>query len=67
MVPRNHEKKGRPWLNNGSCVRLRPERANHVRFYDFVLDRTHDGRAFRTLNIIDEFAREALVIRLDRN
>ncbi len=67
MVPRKQEKKGRLWLNDGSCVRLRPERVNHVRSYDFVHDRTHDGRAFRTLNVIDEFTREALVIRLDRN
>jgi hypothetical protein len=44
---------------DGSCVRLRPERPNHVRSYDFVQDRTHDGRIFRTLNIIDEFTKEA--------
>jgi hypothetical protein len=44
---------------DGSCVRLRPERPNHVWSYDFVQDRTHDGRIFRTLNIIDEFTKEA--------
>ncbi len=65
-VPRRQAKKGRLWLNDGSCVRLRPERPNHVRSYDFVQDRTHDGRLFRTLNIIDEFTREALVIRVQR-
>ena len=43
-----------------SCVRLRPEHPNHVWSYDFVQDRTHDGRLFRTLNIIDEFTKEAL-------
>ena len=58
--------KGRLWLNDGSCVRLRPERPNRVWSYDFLEDRTHDGRKFRTLNIIDEFTREALVIRVDR-
>jgi putative transposase len=65
-VPHKQAKKGRLWLNDGSCVRLRPEWANHVWSYDFVQDRTHDGRAFRTLNIIDEFTKEALMIRVDR-
>jgi putative transposase len=65
-VPQKQAKKGRLWLNDGSCVRLRPEHANHVWSYDFVQDRTHDGRAFRTLNIIDEFTKEALMIRVDR-
>lgn len=58
--------KGYATLGDGSCVRLRPERPNHVWSYDFVQDRTHDGRIFRTLNIIDEFTKEALVIRVDR-
>ena len=49
----------------GSCVRLRPERPNHVRAYDFVEDHTHDGR-FRTLCVVDEFTREALAIRARR-
>jgi putative transposase len=48
------------------CVRLRPERPNHVWSYDFIQDRTHDGRVYRTLNIIDEFTKEALVIRVKR-
>ena len=65
-VPQKQHKKGRLWLNDGSCVRLRPERPNHVWSYDFVQDRTHDGRIFRTLNIIDEFPKEALVIRVKR-
>ena len=65
-VPQKQPKKGRLWLNDGSCVRLRPERPNHVWSYDFVQDRTHDGRIFRTLNIIDEFTKEALVIRVKR-
>ncbi len=59
-------KRGRLWLNDGSCVRLRPERPNHVWSYDFVHCRTDDGRAFRTLNILDEFSRECLAIRVKR-
>ena len=58
-VPQKQPKRGRLWLNDGSCVRLRPERPNHVWSYDFVQDRTYDGRIFRTLNIIDEFTKEA--------
>ncbi len=65
-VPMRQPKKGRLWLNDGSCVRLRPERPNHVWSYDFVEDRTHDGRKFRMLNVIDEFTREGLAIRIDR-
>ncbi len=49
-VPARQPKKGRLWLNDGSCVRLRPEHRNHVWSYDFVHCRTDDGRAFRTLN-----------------
>ena len=59
-------KKGRLWLNDGSCVRLRPERPDHVWSYDFVHCRTDDGKAFRTLNIIDENSRECLASRVDR-
>jgi putative transposase len=65
-VPQKQPKRGRLWLNDGSCIRLRPEYPNHVWSYDFVEDRTHDGRKFRMLNIIDEFTRECLVIRVNR-
>jgi putative transposase len=65
-VPSRQPRKGRLWLNDGSCVRLRPERANHVWSYDFVEGRTHDGRKFRMLNVIDEFTRECLAMRIDR-
>lgn len=65
-VPGKQPKRGRLWLNDGSCARLRPERPNHVWSYDFVEDRTHNGRKLRMLNIIDEFTRECLAIRVDR-
>jgi putative transposase len=65
-VPQKQPKKGRLWLNDGSCIRLRPEHLNHVWSYDFVEARTHDGRRFRMLNVIDEFSRECLAIRVDR-
>lgn len=65
-VPPKQPRRGRLWLNDGSCIRLRPEYPNHVWSYDFVHDRTHDGRPYRTLNIIDEFTRECLMIRVRR-
>lgn len=66
MVPARQPKRGRLWLNDGSCIRLRPEHPNHVWSYDFVEDRTHNGRKFRMLNVIDEFTRECIAIRIDR-
>ena len=65
-VPRKHPKRGRLWLNDGSCVRLRAERPGHVWSYDFVQDRTHDGRVFRMLTVIDEFTRESPAIEVAR-
>jgi len=56
-VPSKQPKRRRLWLNDGSCVRLRAERPNHVWSYDFVMDRTSDGRAFRMLTVIDEYTR----------
>ena len=65
-VPAKQPKRGRLWLNDGSCIRLRPEYPNHVWSYDFVEDRTHDGKKYRMLNVIDEFTRECLAIRINR-
>ena len=65
-VPAKQPKLSRLWLNDGSCIRLRPEHRNHVWSYDFVEDRTHDGRKFRMLNVVDEFTRECLAIRVAR-
>jgi len=65
-VPKRQPKRGRLWLNDGSCIRLKPEHKDHVWSYDFMVDRTADGRAFRILNIIDEYTRECLAILIDR-
>ncbi len=65
-VPQKQPKRGRLWLQDGSCVRLRPCGPNHVWAYDFVLARTHEGRAFRLLTVIDEYTRECLVIGVAR-
>ncbi len=65
-VPCKQPKRKRLWFNDGSCLRLRAEHPNHVWSYDFVEDRTHDGRKYRMLNIMDEFTRECLAIRVNR-
>jgi putative transposase len=65
-VPQKQKPRGRLWLNDGSCVRLRPEHENHVWSYDFVSARTHDGRTVRLLNIIDEHTRKCVAIRVAR-
>jgi putative transposase len=65
-VPQKQPKRRRLWLNDGSCVRLRPQHGNHVWSYDFVQSRTHDGRAFRALTILDEHTRECLAIDVAR-
>jgi putative transposase len=65
-VPGKQPKRGRLWLNDGSCIRLRPEYKNHVWSYDFMIDRTANGRAFKILNIIDEYTRESLSAKVNR-
>ena len=57
-VPRKQKPRGRLWLNDGSCIRLRPQHRNHVWSYDFVEAQTHDGRKIRLMTLIDEFTRE---------
>ena len=65
-VPQKQRPRGRLWLHDGSCIRLRSERANHVWSYDFVKAMTHDGRALRILVLIDEYTRECLGLRVAR-
>jgi hypothetical protein len=65
-VPARQPERVRLWLSDGSCIRLGAERPNHVWSYDFVEERTHDGRKLRMLNIIDEFTHECLAIRVSR-
>jgi transposase InsO family protein len=65
-VPARQPKRGRLWLADGSCVRLRPSHRNHVWSYDFVFERTSDGRVIKLLCVIDEFSRECLAIRVGR-
>jgi putative transposase len=64
-VPHKQPKRGLLWLTDGSCIRLRAEHSNHVWSYDFVEERTHDGRKYRMLNVIGEFTHECLAIRIN--
>ena len=66
-VPKKQPKRSRLWLNDGSCIRLRPQYKHHVWSYDFMTARTADGRAFRILNIMDEYSRECLCILVARH
>ena len=65
-VPKKQPKRGRLWFNDGSCIRRRAAGPNDVWAYDFVQGRTHDGRSFRMLTLIDEFTRECLSIDVAR-
>ena len=65
-VPRRQPKRSRLSLNDGSCIRLRPEHANHVWAYDFVSELTHDGRPLKLLTVVDEYTRQCLAIVVER-
>jgi len=65
-VPQKQPKRARIWLADGFCIRQRPEYPNHVWSYDFVMDRTQDGRSLKLLTVVDEYTRECLVIAVRR-
>ena len=65
-VPKKQPKRGRLWLTDGSCIRLRPEYKDHVWNYDLMMARTAEGKAFRILTLIDEYTRECLTILTQR-
>jgi len=65
-VPQKQPKRGRLWLTDGSCIRLKPGYKDHVWSYDFMVERTAGGKAFRILTIIDEYTRECLAILTQR-
>jgi len=65
-LPQKQAKQGCLWLNDGSCIRRRPERQNHLWSFDFMAERTHDCRPLKLLNIVDEYTRECLTIHVER-
>ena len=68
QVPREqHRKRRLPGCSANGCIRHRAERINHVWSYDFVADRTEDGRQVKLLVVIDEYTRECLAIEVGRS
>ena len=68
QVPRKQRKRRRlPGMSANGCVRHRSTHRNHVWSYDFLTERTEDGRQLRILVVIDEFTRECLAIEVGRS
>ena len=65
-VPQKQPKRARLWFADGSCIRRRAEYPNHVWSYDFVMERTQDGRPLKMLTVVDEYTRECLAIAVRR-
>ncbi len=65
-VPQKQPKRERLWFADGSCVRRRPGYRHHVWAYDFVAERTHDGRPVKILVVVDEYSRECLALVVAR-
>jgi len=65
-VPRRKRKKTRLGCSENGILRMRATEPNHVWTYDFVMDRTYDGRRLKLLTVVDEFTRESLEIHVDR-
>jgi len=67
QVPRKQRKRRRlPGNSENSCLRHKAMHRNHVWSYDFLADRTEDGRQLKLLVVIDEFTRECLAIEVGR-
>jgi putative transposase len=68
QVPRKQQRRRRlPGSSENSCIRHRAERINHVWSYDFLVDRTEDGRQLKLLAVIDEYTRECLALEVARS
>ncbi len=69
-VPNKQRKRRRPLLEGTSengCARRRAEHKDHVWSYDFVMDRTEDGRRLKMMPVVDEYTRECLAIEVERS
>jgi len=70
QVPKKQRKRRRFPSSGGShnsCVRHKATHRNHVWSYDFVTERTEDGRYLKLLVVVDEFTRECLAIEVSRS
>jgi transposase InsO family protein len=66
-VPQKQRKKRRLGCSANGIARRRAEHRNQVWSYDFIEDRTADGRRLKLLTVVDEFTRECLTIEVERS
>lgn len=66
-VPSKKRKKRRLGRSENGCIRQRATHRNHVWSYDFVFDRTVDGRRLKLLTLVDEYTRECLAVHVARS
>jgi putative transposase len=66
-VPKKQRKKRRLGSSENSCVRRKAEHKNHIWTWDFIHDRTSDGRPLKWLSIVDEYTRECLALEVGRS
>lgn len=64
-VPVKQVKRRRMGSGENSCAVRRAEHQDHVWSYDFLMDRTEDGRQLKLLPVVDEYTRECLAIEVD--
>ncbi|MBV8398551.1 MAG: IS3 family transposase [Acetobacteraceae bacterium] len=66
-VPRADPKPRRPHGQDENACHLRPSRGkDDVWTWDFIFDRTSDGRSLKWLSIVDEYTRECLALEARR-
>ena len=65
-VPRKQRKKRRLGRGANSCVRRPAEHKDHVWAWDFLHDRTSDGRPLKWFTLVDEYTRECLALEVGR-
>jgi transposase InsO family protein len=65
-VPQKKRKKRRLSSSDNGCVRRRALHRDHVWAWDFVHDRTADGRPLKWLTLVDEYTRECLALEVGR-
>ena len=65
-VPRTQRKKRRLGHSGNSCARRQPRGKDDVWAWDFIHDRTEDGRPLKWLSVVDAYTRECLVLQVQR-
>jgi putative transposase len=67
QVPYRRKRKRSQGSSENACFVKRAEYINHVWTYDFIDDRTEDGRKLKFLTVLDEYTRESLAIEVERS